>query len=101
MTGLLLPTPGTLKTWQKTVADFDARNYEQSLEGTLDKLDKLVAGAFKLPADEVAFLQAEFQTDPMLRRIRPNLPFSDRRLVGLRKNLAAPDRYEKAYKTRG
>ena len=89
-----------MKPWQKTVADFDAKNYEQSLEGILDKLDQIVAKAFKLPADEVEFIKSEFQTDPMLRRVRPNLPFTDRRLVGLRKNLAASDRYEKAYKTR-
>jgi hypothetical protein len=36
----------------------------------------------------------------MLRRVRPNLPFTDRHLVGLRKNLASSDRYQKAYKTR-
>ena len=70
------------------------------MDGTLDKLDKMVANAFKLPAEEVAFIKSEFQTDPMLRRVRPNLPFTDRRLVGLRKGLAASDRYEKAYQTR-
>ena len=59
-----------------------------------------MAKAFKIPPDEVAFIKSEFQTDPMLRRVRPNLPFTDRRLVGLRQGLAASDRYEKAYKTR-
>lgn len=101
MLGLSIPTPATLKPWQKTVAEFDARNYEHSLEGILDKLDKIVAKAFKVPANEVEFIKLEFQTDPMLRRVRPNLPFTDRRLVGLRKNLASSDRYQKAYKTRG
>ena len=100
MTRIPIPTPATLRQWQKIVADFDAKNYEQSLDGILDKLDKLVAKAFKIPADEVEFIKSEFQTDPMLRRVRPNLPFTDRRLVGLRKNLAASDRYQKAYKTR-
>ena len=100
MTDIPIPTPATLKQWQHTVADFDKKNYEQSLDGTLDKLDKIVAKAFKIPADEVEFIKSEFQTDPMLRRVRPNLPFTDRRLVGLRKNLAASDRYQKAYKTR-
>ncbi len=95
-----IPTPATLKSWRKTVADFDAKNYEQSLDGILDKLDQVVAKAFKVPASEVEFIKSEFQTDPMLRRVRPNLPFTDRRLVGLRKNLAASDRYQKAYKTR-
>ena len=100
MMDIPIPTPGTLKQWQKTVAEFDAKNYEQSLDGILDKLDKIVAKAFKVPANEVEFIKSEFQTDPMLRRVRPNLPFTDRRLVGLRKNLAASDRYQKAYKTR-
>jgi hypothetical protein len=100
MTGISIPTPATLKQWQKTVAEFDEENYEKSLEGILDKLDKIVAKAFKIPAAEVDFIKSEFQADPMLRRVRPNLPFTDRRLVGLRKNLAASDRYKKAYKTR-
>jgi hypothetical protein len=100
MVGIPIPTPATLKSWQKTVAEFDAKNYEQSLDGTLDKLDRVVAKAFKIPVEEVEFIKTEFQTDPMLRRVRPNLPFTDRHLVGLRKGLAASDRYEKAYKTR-
>ncbi|MGA2174933.1 MAG: N-6 DNA methylase [Verrucomicrobiota bacterium] len=100
MVGIPIPTPATLKQWQQTVADFDRKNYERSLAGTLDKLDKIVAKAFKIPANEVEFIKTEFQADPMLRRVRPNLPFTDRRLVGLRKNLAASDRYQKAYKTR-
>jgi hypothetical protein len=95
-----IPTPATLKQWQHTVAEFDATNYEKSLGGILDKLDKIVAKAFKIPAAEVDFIKSEFQNDPMLRRVRPNLPFTDRRLVGLRKNLASSERYEKAYKTR-
>jgi hypothetical protein len=100
MVGIPIPTPTALKPWQKAVAEFDAKNYEQSLDGTLDKLDQVVAKAFKIPVEEVAFIKSEFQADPMLRRVRPNLPFTDRRLVGLRKGLAASDRYEKAYKTR-
>ncbi len=100
MTGISIPTPATLKQWQKTVAEFDEENYEKSLEGIYDKLDKIVAKAFKIPAAEADFIKSEFQTDPMLRRVRPNLPFTNRRLVGLRKNLAASDRYKKAYKTR-
>ena len=100
MIEISIPTPATLKAWQQAVADFDSTNYEKSLAGTLDKLDKIVAKAFKIPAEEVAFIKSEFQTDPMLRRVRPNLPFTDRRLVGLRRGLAESDRYDKAYKTR-
>ncbi|MCX6903217.1 MAG: hypothetical protein NTW03_07015 [Verrucomicrobia bacterium] len=100
MVDIPIPIPAALKSWQQTVADFDSTNYEKSLAGTLDKLDRIVAKAFKVPAEEAAFIKSEFQTDPMLRRVRPNLPFTDRRLVGLRKGLAESDRYEKAYKTR-
>jgi hypothetical protein len=95
-----LPTPEALDRWRKTVADFDRTNYEKSLEGTLDKLDGIVARAFRIPAEEVGFIKTDLQTDPMLRRVKPNLPFTGRRLVGLRKGLAASDRYAKAYKTR-
>ncbi|HVM60635.1 MAG TPA: N-6 DNA methylase [Verrucomicrobiae bacterium] len=95
-----IPTPPTLKKWRKTVAEFDGKNYEKSLSGILDKLDRIVAKAFKIPAGEVAFIKSEFQTDPMLRRVRPNLPFTDRRLIGSRRGLADADRYKKAYKTR-
>ena len=100
MTLIPIPQPEALKEWQKTVAEFDEENYEKSLTGILDKLDKIVAKAFKIPLPDVAFIKSEFQTDPMLRRVRPNLPFTERRLVGLRQGLAASDRYEKAYKTR-
>ena len=95
-----IPAPAALEQWRKTVADFDKTNYEKSLEGAVDKLDRIIARAFKIPAEEVAFIKTEFQTDPMLRRVKPNLPFTDRRLVGLRKGLAASDRYDRAYKTR-
>ena len=81
MVDIPIPTPATLKQWQRTVADFDAKNYEKSLDGTLDKLDRIVAKAFKIPAGEVEFIKSEFQNDPMLRRVRPNLPFTDRRLL--------------------
>jgi hypothetical protein len=74
MVGIPIPTPAALKSWQKTVAEFDAKNYEQSLDGTLDKLDQVVAKAFKIPVEEVAFIKSEFQADPMLRRVRPNSP---------------------------
>jgi hypothetical protein len=100
MVGIPIPTPETLKQWQQTVAAFDAKNYEQSLDGILDKLDKIVAKAFNIPNSEVSFIKSELQNDPMLRRVRPNLPFTKRRLVGLRKNLSDPERYQKAYKTR-
>jgi hypothetical protein len=44
----------------------------------------------------------EHYTPPDIARyiVRPNLPFTDRRLVGQRKNLTASDRYQKAYRTR-
>jgi hypothetical protein len=100
MVDLPIPAPASLKSWQQTVANFDAQNYEQSLEGTLDKLDRIIAKAFKVPAEEVAFVKSAFQADPVLRRVRPNLPVTDRRLVGLCKGLAASERYEKAYRTR-
>jgi hypothetical protein len=96
-----MPRATALKQWRRTVAEFDKTDYEESLTGILDKLDRIVAKAFKVPPDEVEFIKAEFEMDPMLRRVRPNLPFTDRRLVGLRKGLAGSDRYDKAYKTRG
>jgi hypothetical protein len=101
MIAIPIPTPDTLEHWRQTVGEFDKQNYEQSVDGTLDKLDRIVASAFQIPRDEVEFIKSEFLTDPMLRRVRPNLPFTDRRLVGLRSNLASPDRYKKAYRTRG
>jgi hypothetical protein len=85
------PAEGEPIIWPETVTEFAARNYEQSLDGTLDKMDKIVAKAFKVPTEEVAFILSEFQTDPMLRRVRPNLPLTDRRHVGLRNGLAASD----------
>jgi len=95
-----LPTPGSLVDWQKVVADFDSDNYQQSLDGTLDKVDALVADAFELTDDDLAFIRGEMTNDPMLQRIRPNQPYSKRKLKGLRTGLESSDRYDKAYKTR-
>ena len=100
MVEMPIPTPPGLKKWRQAVAEFDKTNYEKSLAGCLDRLDQIVAKAFKVPPEEVALIQEEFQSDPMLRRVRPNLPFTDRQLRGLRKGLGASDRYQKAYKTR-
>jgi len=100
MIELPIPLPSELKKWREIVTEFDKTNYEKSLDGILDRLDGIVARVFKVPADDLDFIKTEFQSDPMLRRVRPNLPFTDRQVRGLRKGLGKSDRYTKAYKTR-
>ena len=49
---------------------------------------------------ELEAVWRDFETDPMLRRVQPNLPFAKRRRLGLRTGLTASDRFTRAYRTR-
>ena len=66
----------------------------------LDAVDACVAEAYALPQAELETIWREFETDPMLRRVQPNLPYAHRRRLGLRTGLAASDRFTRAYRTR-
>ena len=68
--------------------------------GLVDAVDACVAEAYGLPQAELETVWREFETDPMLRRVQPNLPFAKRRRLGLRTGLTASDRFSRAYRTR-
>jgi hypothetical protein len=59
-----------------------------------------VAAAYGLTQPEIEAIWRDFETDPMLRRVQPNLPFAQRRRLGLRTGLTASDRFTRAYRTR-
>ncbi|MEO5958852.1 MAG: hypothetical protein ABIR80_07025, partial [Opitutaceae bacterium] len=98
---LPIPAPDALGAWREVVEHFDAQDYAASLTGVIDRLDKIVARAFKISSEDLKFIKADFATDPMLRRVRANLPFTRRSIKGLREGLESGERYERAYKTRG
>lgn len=102
--GLLLdlpiPSPTYLDDWREIAVQLTAESGAVAVDEVLDAVDACVAEAFSLPDDELATIWREFETDPMLRRVQPNLPFAKRRRLGLRTGLTASDRFTRAYKTR-
>jgi len=70
------------------------------VEEVLDAIDACVADAYGLSQADLETIWREFETDPMLRRVQPNLPFARRRRLGLRTGLTASDRFTRAYRTR-
>jgi len=54
------------------------------------------AAAYGLSQAEVEAVWRDFETDPMRRRVQPNLPCAHRRRLGLTES----DRFNRAYRTR-
>ena len=98
---LPIPTLDSLSAWDEIIGTYERTNFQESVAAVIRKLDKVVGLAFGLSQGEVDFVQAEMASDPMLRRIKPNLPFAERVLRGLRAGLDSSDRFDRAYKTRG
>jgi len=97
---LLIPPPDKLDDWRTIAAQLTAESGASALEVVLDAVDACVAEAFSLPQAELETIWREFETDPMLRRVQPNLPYAKRRRLGIRTGLTASDRFTRAYRTR-
>lgn len=97
---LPIPPPEALARWREIVAQLTGESGVSVLEEVLDAVDACVAEAYGLPQAELETVWREFETDPMLRRVQPNLPFAKRRRLGLRTGLTASDRFSRAYCTR-
>ena len=100
MLDLPIPPPEALTAWRATAAQVTTQGGASAVEEVLDAVDACVAEAFALPQAELETIWSEFETDPMLRRVQPNLPFAHRRRLGLRTGLTASDRFTRAYRTR-
>lgn len=102
--GLLLdlpiPPPASLDAWREIAARSTAESGASAVDEVLDEVDACVAEAYSIPQEELEMIWNEFDTDPMLRRVQPNLPFAKRRRLGLRTGLTASDRFTRAYNTR-
>jgi hypothetical protein len=97
---LPIPAPADVTRWQEEAARLSAEGGAAEIEATLDAVDACVAAAYGLTQEEVEAIWRDFETDPMLRRVQPNLPFAQRRRLGLRTGLTASDRFTRAYRTR-
>ncbi len=96
-----IPEPLTVAAWRADVDAFDLEDRQNSRNAILDEVDEIVARAFGLTQTELAFIHRDLVDDPCLRRIRPNLPFTERALRGMRTALTSSTRYDEAYTTRG
>ncbi len=97
---LAIPAPAEAARWREEAARLSAESGAADIESTLDAVDACVAAAYGLTQEEVEAVWRDFETDPMLRRVQPNLPFAHRRRTGLRTGLTAGDRFTRAYRTR-
>ena len=97
---LPIPAPDQVAAWRAEAARLSADGGATEIEAVLDAVDAIVATAYGLPQAEVEAIWREFQTDPMLRRVQPNLPFAHRRRLGLRTGLTESDRFTRVYRTR-
>lgn len=97
---LPITPPEYLEDWLKIAAKLTAESGASEVEEILDAVDACVAEAYSIPEEDVEIIWREFETDPMLRRVQPNLPFAKRRRLGLRAGLTASDRFTRAYRTR-
>jgi len=57
------------------------------------RIDKCVAGAFGISAEDLEFIQDEMATDPYLMNIKPKLPYTGTTKRGLNASLQSADRY--------
>ena len=89
-----------MSRWQEEAARLSAEGGATEIEATLDAVDACVAAAYGISQPELEAVWRDFETDPMLRRVQPNLPFAKRRRLGLRTGLTASDRFTRAYRTR-
>ena len=97
---LPIPAPEHLDEWRGIAAEVTAETGALAVEEILDAVDACVAEAYSIPNEELEVIWREFETDPMLRRVQPNLPYAKRRRLGLRAGLTTSDRFTRAYKTR-
>jgi hypothetical protein len=97
---LPIPPPSEVPGWREEAARLSAENGATEIEEVLDEVDARVATAYHLTQEEVETIWSECDTDPMLRRVLPNLPYADRRRIGMRTGLTATDRFNRAYRTR-
>ena len=103
MAGLLdlpIPPPAATAEWREIVAEISDEGGAVAVEEVLDAVDAYVAEAYGLPQSDLEAIWREFESDPMLKRVKPNLPYAQRRRLGLRTGLTESDRFTRAYRTR-
>jgi hypothetical protein len=90
---LRLPKSGSVEKYETAINDFLNGRDKQDVAAAIDKLDQLVADAFSLTPDDIAFMRRDLTTDPLFKLLHPGHPFEQRTFRGLLENLARADRY--------
>lgn len=88
-----LPTEDSIEQWHQIIAEWKAYNAEDKIKEYLDELDKIVARAFGLTDDELAFVKNEMKEDGLFSQLKYRLPFTNRKLRGLLLGLSNSERY--------
>lgn len=89
-----------IEEWREIAAQITGEGGASAVEEALDAVDAYVAEAYGLPQSDLEIIWREFDNDPMLKRVKPNLPYAQRRRLGLRTGLTESDRFTRAYRTR-
>jgi hypothetical protein len=97
---LPIPYPAATREWREIAAEITGEGGAAAVEEVLDAVDAYVAEAYGLPQSDLEAIWREFENDPMLQRVKPNLPYAQRRRLGLRTGLTESDRFTRAYRTR-
>ena len=81
--------------FQEAARKYDKGGHADKLEEVMAEIDSIVGAAFGLSAADICQIQKEMKEDSFLSKIRPNLPFVERRRRGLSSKLASPTRYQR------
>ena len=97
---LPIPQPAAIEEWRDIATQITGESGASAIEEVLDAVDAYVAEAYGLPQSDLETIWREFENDPMLQRVKPNLPYAKRRRLGLRTGFTESDRFTRAYRTR-
>jgi type I restriction-modification system DNA methylase subunit len=91
-----LPIPENTEAFAKMTTiqtDYDANTGAFTINKTIEKIDNIVGAVFGLTTAEIDFIRMEMTSDPLLKKILPNLPFAGRKKRGLLGGLDSATRY--------
>jgi hypothetical protein len=91
---LKIPTAESAADFEAQVHAYDAGGSGAAIDTLIDEIDTMVGTAFGLSTDEIASVQLDMRSDPFLRKIRPNLPFTGKKHRGSSTALASAQRYQ-------
>jgi len=80
--------------WDAIIATHSIGTAEQTMNDTLNRLDRIVGKSLGLDDADIDFIQKELREDAFLKRIKPRYPGKQTRKQGFRTGLDSSDRYK-------